>query len=207
MAFLSSEEFTDLLVTESLDGLVTEHVFDGSVYVFRRAPGDYDLLRGHLSAELGGIATNNIRVVGSAKVGFSLSPAAFPRAFSSRSDIDVLVVDRTTFDRIWLSILGWHYPQPENLGLAAQWSRKRRYDVYWGCIHPTTILSIEVASAASLRTLKEISGKWFAAFQGLSKIPAFADRKISGRLYRTWDHALLYQIESLRQIRESLHRD
>jgi hypothetical protein len=36
-----------------------------------------------------GATTNNIRVVGSAKTGFSLNPDAFPRSFSEHSDIDV----------------------------------------------------------------------------------------------------------------------
>jgi hypothetical protein len=55
-----------------------------------------------------------------------------------------------------------------------------------------------------LKPLRDISTAWFNAFRGLSRIPDFSRRNITGRVYRTWDHAFLYHADGLRQIKESL---
>ena len=44
------------------------------------------------------------------------------------------------------------------------------------------------------------------AFHGLSQYPEFAQRTISGRLYRTWDHAMRYHAHGLRQIADALRQ-
>ena len=98
---------------EGLESIVREYIFEGEPYVFCEAPSVYELLRRHLN-EATGTREENITVVGSGKIGFSLSPDTFPRQFSEESDIDVVVVNEELFDRLWVALLKWHYPRREH---------------------------------------------------------------------------------------------
>lgn len=107
---MDADEFEGVLMNRPIEVVVKEYVFGGTPHVFREKPESVDVLFKHLSGTLE-IPEQNMTIVGSAKIGFSLSPDAFPRQFSEQSDIDVLVVDEKLFDRFWMAMLGWHYPR------------------------------------------------------------------------------------------------
>ena len=48
-----------------------------------------------------GIAYNSILMVGSGKIGVSLSPGKFPKQFNDDSDIDIAIVSNKLFSGIW----------------------------------------------------------------------------------------------------------
>ena len=202
MLYPTTEEFKSLLLRESLETIVKTHVFSGVPYVFRDNPHLLDILRNHLS-KLMPIDKMNIIVVGSARTGFSLSPDAFPRAFSTTSDIDVLIVDTALFDTMWKTMLKWHYPRRTS-GLArtdSSWAKARRKELYWGWFVPSKIHFDGLSLPAALQPMRDIATNWFNAFRSLSKYREFSRRNVSGRLYRTWEHALLYHTYGLRQIK------
>ena len=203
--FPSVDEFRRALLTRPLDEVVREYIFEGLPYVFRDTPGLMQALRSHLSNDLG-ISAESTIVIGSAKIGFSLSPDTVFRQFSDESDIDVLVVDERIFDDIWKIVLKWHYPRRiRGLGgMDGSWGRRRRRDLYWGWFVPDKIKYEGLSFPEVLKPLRDISTVWFNAFRSLSRFPEFSRRNITGRLYRTWDHALLYHADGLRQIKESL---
>lgn len=118
----------------------------GLPYVFRDEPASNDLLTGHLCDALG-VLEQNIIVVGSAKVGFSLNPNNFPREFAETSDIDVIVVNKALFDRVWMTLLEWHYPRRLlNLGRSeGKWAANRRKDIYWGWVVPDQLSRIVIS--------------------------------------------------------------
>jgi hypothetical protein len=163
------------------------------------------LLKRHLCAALP-LNEDNIGVVGSAKVGFSLSPDSFFRPFSEDSDIDVLIVDERLFDTIWSTILRWHYPRRLWLDAATDrnWAGDRRKDLYWGWFTPHRIRFNGLTLPEMLKPVRDLSTSWFNAFRSLSEYREFSHRDISGRLYRTWDHARLYHEHGLFLIRETL---
>ena len=201
----SIDEFKRIVLSTPLSSVVQQYIFQGMPYVFREKPEALNLLTEHLGAAMQ-LSEQNIVIVGSAKVGFSLNPDNFPRRFSDVSDIDVIVVSETLFNRIWMTLLEWHYPRRLlNLGRAEnEWVRLRRKDIYWGWLVPTQIRYEGLSFPSILKPLRDISAQWFNAFQGLSLYPEFAARSVSGRLYRTWDHALRYHMEGLHQIRERI---
>lgn len=203
--YLAVEEFKRILLTEPLEEIVQAFVFRGIPYVFREQPDRLGHLQGCLARDLG-VPEENILVVGSSKIGFSLNPDAFPRSFHDESDIDVLVHDDRLFDRIWELLLRWHYPNryAELHGADKRWAAQRKKDVYWGWFQPDRIRFSGLSFPKSLRPLRDISTQWFNTFQGLSLHPYYSDRRVSGRLYRTLKHACLYHIEGLRLIRKSL---
>ncbi len=205
MPYPSVEEFKTIVQTTPLDSVVKEHIFQGVPYVFRDNPEYLDLLTQHLSAAIK-LTDQSIKVVGSAKIGFSLNPDNFPRGFSDTSDIDVIVVNEDLFDRVWMTLLEWHYPRRlVDLGrVEGNWARLRRKEIYWGWLVPTEIRYEGLSFPSTLKPLRDISAQWFNAFQSLSLYPQFAARSISGRLYRTWNHALRYHIDGLRQIHDRI---
>jgi hypothetical protein len=204
MPYLSVNEFREILLSHSLDVIVKEYVFKGVPYVFRDKPDSIEILNQHLYAALE-ISVENVTIVGSAKIGFSLSPHSFPRQFSDISAIDVLVVDESLFDKVWLTMLEWNYPRRFHLsGSDWNWSRRRREELYWGWFVPDKIRYEGLSLPHVLKPLRDISTAWFNAFRSLSQYPEFVARDVSGRLYRTWEHALQYHVEGLRQTRDAI---
>jgi len=205
MPYPSANEFKHILLTTPLDVVVQDYVFQETPFVFRGQPELMLHLRRHLCAALP-VAEENITVVGSAKMGFSLSPDAFPRRFTDRSDIDVIIVNEPLFDQVWTTVIQWHYPRRTfRLGEADwRWASGRMKELYWGWFTPDKIRYEGLSFPQALTPLRDLSTAWFNAFQSLSQYPEFASRQISGRLYRTWHHALLYHADGLQQIKSSL---
>ena len=202
---MDAEEFKTVLLSTDVTEVVQQRVFEGPVYAFRGRPGDLDVLRTHLVLRLG-IDRDKIVVVGSAKTGFSLSPDNFPRPFSVKSDIDVVVVDEALFDSYWAICLKYYYPRRiEKLPRPDyEWLLRRKNDVFWGRFEPHYMRYEGLSFPDVLRPLRDLSTGWFNAFKSLSTYGQFRGRDIKGRLYRTWAHALAYHADGLRQIKQSL---
>ena len=202
MSYPTVDQFKGLLVTESLERIVADHIFRGIPFVFRDHPESLNVLQQHLGIALE-LAPANTLVVGSAKIGFSLNPDRFPRRFTAYSDIYVLVVDSRLFDTIWTTVLKWHYPRKGSPlgGQDAPWMRNMRKCIYWGAIMPHNIRYVGLSFPEVLKPIRDLSAAWFNAFQGLSVYPEFSARQVSGLLYRSWEHARLYQMEGLRRIK------
>jgi hypothetical protein len=190
-----------------LSELVDEYVFSEQPFAFLGQPDALPTLRRHLSSRLA-LNENNIVIVGSAQVGFSLSPDSFFRPFSEDSDIDVLVVDEQLFDRIWAAILRWHYPRRAWLdGSDWEWARLRQKELYWGWFTPNKIRFNGLTLPDMLKPVRDLSTSWFNAFRSLSQYREFSRRDVSGRLYRTWQHARLYHESGLFEIRETIMKE
>jgi hypothetical protein len=204
MPYPTAEEFKDLLRNRPLNELVQHYIFGGEPFAFRKQPRVLELLYRHLRNELN-VEPQHLAIVGSAKIGFSVSPESFPRPFSATSDIDIVVVNETMYDAVWYAILKWHYPLRRRiLNDERHWARFRKGELYWGWIAPDRILFDVLTLPDVLRPVHRFSAQWFNAFKSLSRYHHFTDRHISGRLYRTWEHARLYHVDSLRQLAEGL---
>jgi hypothetical protein len=188
-----------------LADVVHKWLFQGNTFVFRERPILLDVLKSHLSKQLK-VRPQEVGVVGSAKTGFSLDPNAFPRPFHDGSDIDVIVVSSELFDRVWHTILSWHYPRrgrvlpPED----STWLRVRASELYWGWLVPSEIGFERLTRSHMLTPLRELANDWFAAFKGCAAITDFAARDVEGRLYRSWDHALQYHVNGLKILYDKL---
>jgi hypothetical protein len=181
---------------------VDQYVFSEQPFAFLEQPEALPRLRSHLSSKLKS-NESDIIIVGSAQVGFSLSPDSFFRPFSDVSDIDVLIVDEKLFDTIWMAMLRWHDPRRSWLdGSDGDWAKRRQKELYWGWFTPNRIRFDGLTLPEMLRPVRDLSTNWFNAFRSLSQYREFSRRDVSGRLYRTWEHARLYHESGLLQIRE-----
>lgn len=195
------KQFKQILLSKSTEEIVNRYIFSEPSFVFKEKPELMRLMRKHLCEHLD-LSEEKIVIVGSAKLGFSLSPYNFPREFSPESDIDVLVVDSDLFDSIWMTLLKWWYPRRTIKlgGMENDWASARRKDVFWGWVVPNEIRYEGISFPDVLKPIRDISASWFNAFRSLSLHPELSDRNVNGRLYRTWEHAMRYHCDGLRQI-------
>lgn len=205
MACPSIEEFKELLRRDAAEKITADHVFGGDLFLAQKFPRVLNTLRRHLCPRFS-LDEENVIIIGSAKIGFSLAPDSFPRIFTKNRDIDVLVVSEPLFDTYWQTMLRWHYPRRlERLpGADWDWVKSRRRDLYWGWFHPDKIGYEGLTFPEVLKPLRDLKTKWFDSFQSLSLYDEFFGRDVNGKLYRTWEHALLYQASGLRQIQARL---
>jgi hypothetical protein len=204
---MTVDEFRDtLLRTGELYDLVRQAIFGGEPFVFRTRPAAFGEMFEHLQREIRS-TTLDVTVIGSAKTGFSLAPDTFGQPFSATSDIDVIVVDAGLFDLVWHDILAWHY-EMDGEGMNAEerkWIGLRMKSLYWGWIEPADLTYTRgMRRIHRFAQAREVSARWFEAFRALSRFPDFARRDVNGRLYRTWQHALLYHVDSLQQVKNTL---
>ena len=191
----TKDEFKTMLTSWDLDQIVDTHLFAGLPFSFSKTPELYDQILYELSQGLQ-VEKQDICIVGSARIGFSLSPPRFGTPFDQFSDVDVVVVSADLFDPSWMNILDSPRGRRSSFRSRTRKSltdhRKKHY-IYQGWIYPDSLVDA-----------LEIGERWLTTFNGLSRIPVLSSRRISGRLYRTWDHARAYHYRGLELIQESL---
>src|SRR6266568_4700859 len=107
---MTRDEFRQLVTATSDTDLLGPCLYDDATpYVFDSDPARWETFRGEIAAELG-IAAGDIRIIGSARLGFSLKPGTNLKQFTDASDIDVIVINAELFDYIWISLLNAAYP-------------------------------------------------------------------------------------------------
>jgi hypothetical protein len=192
MPYPTREEFLVMLYERNHAEIVEEHLVSGLPFAFQENATAYDLLLNTLSEELR-LRRESITMVGSGRIGFSLSPDKFGTPFSSESDLDMLIVSEELFDKAWFDMLklGRKYSGLEVR--VRNWvDAHRMNNIYWGFIQPDRLPGVVQIAAA-----------WFRAFRGLSRHRDLARREIGGRLYRTWDHVQVHQLHTLRMIQRA----
>jgi hypothetical protein len=140
-------------------------------------------------AERFAIHPNEIIVVGSTKLGFSIAPIKRYRAFGEDSDIDVAIVSPQLFDRIWHEVLRY-------LDSAASWQTREEFARYFvrGWLRPDKLPS---------GPHFEFTNDWFDFFRVLSNSRQYGDIKISGAIYRDWVFLEQYQESCIVKCREA----
>jgi hypothetical protein len=102
---MTSQEFEILLQSEGSQHVYGHCLFDNHVHIFKKAfPGDaegtYHRFKVRVS-ELLDVQLQNVAIVGSAKMGFSLSPGKAYKPFHNESDLDLVIVSPELFREIW----------------------------------------------------------------------------------------------------------
>ncbi|MFA5241054.1 MAG: hypothetical protein WC029_01845 [Sulfuricella sp.] len=129
------------------------------------------------------IHPNEVLVVGSAKLGFSIAPSKRYRPFCDESDIDVVIVSDSLFSRIWRAVHDY-----ENHG--GYWERGREFKDYLfqGWIRPD-----KLPPSHSF----EFGNDWWEFFNALSSSGDYSSVKIRGALYKDWYFLEAYQMRAV----------
>lgn len=146
-------------------------------------------LRQQVAQHFGG-HPNDVIVVGSAKLGFSLASEKRYRPFGDASDIDVAVVSDDVFDRIWQEVF-------EYAESGAIWPKKKQFVEYHfrGWIRPDLLPSSPVFTTAE---------DWWEFFRALERSGEFGDLKIRAGLYRTQYFLERYQQIAVQECQEEV---
>lgn len=171
------EMFKADLTSMSALQIIRKHVIYGDCAVISQ--NQYLSLRSEV-AEKYGIHPNEVLVVGSAKLGFSIAPMKRYRHFTDTSDIDVVIVSAKLFDQIWRDV---HHFWAQG----GYWERSTQFKTYLfqGWIRPD-----KLPPARSFT----LANDWWEFFNKLSASGKYSVYKIAGALYRDWYFLEAYQL-------------
>ena len=179
---------TDQLISDRLSGFRADLAMHPTQRVMRKhlTFGDCAMLTQAQHYEMKeavadrfGTHPNEVYVVGSAKLGFSVAPQKRYRSFCDESDIDVALISDILFDRIWKEVYDYEQTQ-------SSWATRGQFAKYFlrGWIRPD-----KLPPGASF----PFSDAWFEFFRELTNSRRFGDVKISAGLYRNWKFFEGYQ--------------
>lgn len=136
---------------------------------------------------------NEILIVGSAKLGFSIAPNKRYINFSDTSDIDVVLVSNSLFDEIWQSTFDYY-----NNG--GDWSQFKDFKNYHfrGWIRPDKF--------PPERSFQRCSD-WWEFFRELTKSGKYGQYKIRGALYKSWHYLENYQKFCTQRCKEDIQKE
>jgi hypothetical protein len=176
------QRFTQDLGTLTTSGIVDKHILGGSPYALHQ--DQYYQLRDEISRYFK-IHANQIELVGSAKLGFSIKPRKRYMPFSDESDIDVAIVSDALFDLIWGDVFDY-------VEAGGTWERRQEFEKYLfrGWIRPDVL-----PSASRFQRSRD----WMRFFDNLSSSRNFGMYKIRGGLYRTWHFLQSYHCICVKQ--------
>lgn len=144
-------------------------------------------------ADYFGLHSNEVLVVGSAKLGFSVAPFNRYREFCDESDIDVAIISSTLFDQIWQDVFNYRYE-------GSFWPEYNRFVHYLfrGWIRP------DMLPPSPMFRLRE---RWWNFFQSVTRSGRYGDYKIRGGLYRSYFFLENYQKISIQRCIKSLEEN
>jgi hypothetical protein len=147
-----------------------------------------------------GIQPEDVRIVGSAATGFSISPLKLGRAFraastygGSCSDVDIAFVSEQFFTSAWNDMVRLERSGPIRSG---EERSKIRQDIYWGHIYQRNVPH-NTPSARKLLTSMAIAGRE----------PPLRGYKVACRVYRRYEDLQSYTANSIRQVRNELIKE
>jgi hypothetical protein len=139
----------------------------------------------------------NIKIVGSAATGFSLSPLKPGRPFrrapntSGTSDVDIAVLHSGLFEAAWNAVVA--HDRERRLGGTKESRSKIRLDVYWGLVAQPTIPQGTDAARQLL-----------TAMAAANRSVPIRGHPVRCRVYRRLEDLRAYHINSLHQLRVEL---
>jgi hypothetical protein len=190
------DEFRNVIKKEGLEAAVNSLILRGSAFYFKGNYEKYFHFKNLLSKRLE-VHTNNIEIIGSAKLGFSLNQEKLGEPFGIKSDIDVAIISNRLFEHAWSELISikdekWlDLRRKERLNLIECQS-----DVYWGYIRPD---KVPIGTA--------FSKWWWGIFEELSANTDYEKRRVRGRLFKSWERAQECYCASIQNVLKSLHRE
>ena len=204
MPYPTVDQVKQMLLADQAEQVVDDFVLGGVPFAFKDSVRKLEAMRAHIATKLK-VNRDSIDVIGSGKTGFSLAPDKAFQPFRMNSDIDVVVIDQELFDHVWLTLLRWNYPLRHTEVSDKKWADRRRREIFWGYLHPDRVWPEQIdVLRPLLKPLRDLSVNWFNTFQSLGNISGLSRHAFSGRLYRTTDHARLYQLSGLADLTRQL---
>ncbi|MBR0304982.1 MAG: hypothetical protein IJQ94_05000 [Bacteroidales bacterium] len=107
--FLCSAEMKALyskLTEAEQKSLINHYIIDNPPYAFMSIPLLFDQVKQFIGKELE-VSVDCIKLIGSAKQGFSIDPQQYGKSFSEKSDMDFTIIDVTLFEKLKRDFETW----------------------------------------------------------------------------------------------------
>ena len=109
---MKAQDFRQALDAQTDEELIGPCLHEEIIpFVFEPKPMSWDTFRDEFVSRLQ-VSRSDIRIVGSARFGFSMKPDRNLKSFEDKSDIDVVIVNERMFDQLWHALLAAAYPRP-----------------------------------------------------------------------------------------------
>ena len=155
--------------------IVRKHIIFGECCELSRQ--DYFDLRSKVAKKFG-LHPNEVLVVGSAKLGFSIAPDQEYNLFSDESDIDVALVSSKLFDKYWNQVFSYKKENP-------YWNEDKFITyLFQGWIRPDKFPRSK---------LFPLGKDWWEFFQSMTSSGRYGKYNISGGLYQSYFFLENYQ--------------
>ncbi|MDE0423573.1 MAG: hypothetical protein OXN25_01755 [Candidatus Poribacteria bacterium] len=181
------DEFKKELRRLSATRIVRKHILFGECCMLSQ--DKYFDLRSEVADHFG-LHPNDVLVVGSTKLGFSVVPDKKYRLFGNESDIDVALVSSRLFDEFWEQVFRYKYE-------GSYWPEYDQFVDYFfrGWIRPDKL------PRSSMFPLRE---DWWNFFRSITNSRKYGDFKISGGLYKSYFFLENYQTICIQQCIDNL---
>ena len=171
----------DLASQEPID-IVRKHIVFGECAVI--SPEKYFFLRDTVAKKFS-LHPNDVLVVGSAKLGFSIAPDKKYQLFGENSDIDVVIISSYFFEIIWKDVHRY-------ISQLGYWEGQSNFNkfLFRGWIRPD-----KLPPDHNFKFAKE----WWEFFNKLSASREFDVVRIRGAIYKDWHFLESYQMIAINE--------
>jgi hypothetical protein len=193
---MDRDELKRLLDRSDDESFVQERLLGATPWIFHERHATYETWRTELG-RVSGLPGKLLFIVGSAAVGYSLSPLKPGRPFRAlavlgdASDIDLAAVSAELFLSAWDTIVA--QDQRRVLRLTRDDVQRMRQDIYWGYILDRHLPANTEPSRAIRRIIAEVG-----------RTPPFRGHRVRVRVYRRLTDLKAYHVYSLRSLRRTL---
>ena len=176
------KEFLQDLSRLSARDVARRHVVFGDCVVI--SSEKYFELRKAVSEEFE-VHPNEVIVVGSAKLGFSIVPSQRYRPFGDASDLDIAIVSPKLFESVWRDLHRYFLK-------GGYWEGRDEFMKYFfrGWIRPDRLPPDQHFPFAR---------NWWEFFNALSASRRYSNRRIRGAIYQSWHFLETYQTVAITQ--------
>lgn len=170
------DDFKDDLVSLNSLQIVRKHVFNGQSKVL--TDSQFYQLKEDVCT-IFEIDFNDVLLVGSGKMGFSIKPSRRYGVFNDESDLDIAVVSNELFQKVWKE--AYKYKKS-----GAYWPKQGEFFKFLseGWIRPDKLPSSKYFG---------FTGKWWDFFNELTSTEKYGPYKIRAGLYQSWFFLEEYQ--------------
>lgn len=174
--------------------IVQKYIVHGTPYIFKDDEDKYFDLKREIAAHFSEEYNipehyNNIHMIGSAKLGFSIAPKKLWQPFTIESDIDIVIVSSKLFEKLWEDIHQF------NISLTSRTEREDRdYKNFLKYFFKGWIRPDLFPFKYSVKT------KWFQFFKSIS-YTKYGPQKIAGALFYSFNFFEKYHIENIAKLR------
>ncbi|WP_410604881.1 hypothetical protein [Amycolatopsis sp. lyj-90] len=189
----TTKDLLRTIIQLSPETFINRHVLDRTPWIFESRT-KYAEWKFQLAYDLD-VDPLPMSIVGSAGLGFSLSPGKKFSEFHQDSDIDVAIISNRHFEEAWLQLRSLgpldRLKPGSSEAEVLDWHRGRL--IFDGAIATDKILG-----------MLPFGAKWTRAFSRASNREPTTGREINGRIYRDCQSLREYQVNNLRRIRTNL---